>query len=1298
MKSFRSLLIIYIVFCVLCLAGTASAQMPDRITGMTLETKSLNMEIGENYQFNPEILTEKVNGVTDIDLHIFSSDENVVKVSEELNTIEAVGGGTASVIVLTDDYQFSDVCKVSVNGAPKNLVGKGNVWEKPTSKQMAKINDPALKAFFEVLTKPEMAKAAAALASNPDYKFHTSVIVPQGRAKSLAEACRQIGMERVRPYDYSNTIVVNGTAEQYMYLLKSDSILSIDELLKFYPHEVNPILTLGGKAEELSSFSMAHDMGLYGENTAVVILDCTFATEHEEFEDRIIAQACFSSDGISTCHNGNYVDFESAALNPYMEESGFNFTHGTHVAGIAAGKGGVAPKAKLILINVFSASSYSCEIDDSYSTCYNNYFIYYDLWDALDYLVNGYYDYNDENYYEPLIDPDGTYQGYPVAAVNMSLGTYNQKQKKILTKTYFDEIFPELMNMGIIPVVASGNDGFKDGISFPAAAPSAFPVGALWDSEIPEVASYSNFSSLISIMAPGTSIYSSVSGIDEYDLMDGTSMAAPMVTGSFALLRQMCPNCSAAQLEALMTGMSTKSAAVGKLKKPILDFSNIEMIHDYFENGPEFTVYGLDKSLVLNFPAVPFNTNYTIKVYQGSWNGSFIEPGTLKTSQTVKNPKAVTIKKLDNDQVYVIDVSGYVKIGEEDIYLESEAYGMPMTQGAGFALTGTNNGSSVNCSWNPESGAELYVKYGFSADAKYDEDHDGEEVCISAHPNEPFYADLYKSVSKFGETFLSKPTSLQTVPVMQPYFKNVTAGSKKIYICFDADSRVTGREILLTDLVTNKTVKKTFSTKKSPQDALITGLINFDDYTIEVRNVIQLGKTPYYSEWKTWGGSDSPYTISPFAYTWDAKKYGNVQIYEPSMFYNVSLTAENKTATLNFDRDLAKDGYTFEIKPIEPNLTKSVKDVKGTAAQGSYKFTGLENGTVYKLRFQSYWMNGKLRLENLFYPNSSASPDGTYSGAQDTQWPGLYFVPLAAPEVSVSPQQHIDGDYTSIDQNLVYTIKKDLSADGFVIVWLKGDGSTSGWSNPKPWAPTTENEYESYYISDENVPNALNGMMFMLYKEYDGMYFYGPAVTLTGMVVDSDYTMGYGKDASAFDLLNMPEMADAAQIGGKIVLTAGFDEKSADPLAELESSYADDFIVESYDEIIEFDNETFIPTEELNGKAAEKEFADDPNIQIVEIEPAAGPYELECHFDGSEDKPETSVSMLSDIMEIADESDYTKETEEQVPAMISETDPDEDDDLAEIQPETAEPAKTSAPAQTGKQKEDVGLTLFSIWN
>jgi len=109
-------------------------------------------------------------------------------------------------------------------------------------------------------------------------------------------------------------------------------------------------------------------------------------------------------------------------------------------------------------------------------------------------------------------------------------------------------------------VVAAGNDNMLAGIN-PLNRPKNFIVVSALDNSSREFekAGFSNFGKFTGISAPGVNIYSTV-GDNSYEFMDGTSMAAPIVSGAVALMKSLNKDLTAEQILCILqrTGLHTE--------------------------------------------------------------------------------------------------------------------------------------------------------------------------------------------------------------------------------------------------------------------------------------------------------------------------------------------------------------------------------------------------------------------------------------------------------------------------------------------------------------------------------------------------------------------------------------------------------------------------------------------------------------------------------------------------------------------------------------------------------------------
>lgn len=116
-------------------------------------------------------------------------------------------------------------------------------------------------------------------------------------------------------------------------------------------------------------------------------------------------------------------------------------------------------------------------------------------------------------------------------------------------------------NYGVTIVCAAGNDYFDGGVSYPASHPLVLSVGA--SNQLDNMADFSNYGDNLFVSAPGVDIISTgLSGTYNCtplpDCNDGTSFAAPIVSGIIALMYSVNPCLTQAQVKQILKDTSEK--------------------------------------------------------------------------------------------------------------------------------------------------------------------------------------------------------------------------------------------------------------------------------------------------------------------------------------------------------------------------------------------------------------------------------------------------------------------------------------------------------------------------------------------------------------------------------------------------------------------------------------------------------------------------------------------------------------------------------------------------------------------
>ena len=316
-------------------------------------------------------------------------------------------------------------------------------------------------------------------------------------------AFRRAGLTEIKAIKGSRFMVAAATSEQIAALRQQGLIQSVQQERMLSP-TIDESVPLINPPAIWNVFNR-------GKGQVVAIIDTGIRSTHDMLSGRLESEACFSTTSTSlgttaTCAGGSTAPGSGAPCT--VTKCG----HGTHVAGIAVGRAGgsatmngVAPDARYISIQAYSEYQGRAEMLEG------------DMMDALNHII------------------DLKLSGKRIVSVNIS-GGGGQYSGPCYGPV--EPVFQQLRALGVTPVVSSGNEGYQGEVSYPACSPSAFTVAS--STKQNTMASHSNLSVMVDVLAPGTDITSAYfNGNNSYATGGGTSMAAPHVAGAFALLRQV---------------------------------------------------------------------------------------------------------------------------------------------------------------------------------------------------------------------------------------------------------------------------------------------------------------------------------------------------------------------------------------------------------------------------------------------------------------------------------------------------------------------------------------------------------------------------------------------------------------------------------------------------------------------------------------------------------------------------------------------------------------------------------------
>lgn len=326
------------------------------------------------------------------------------------------------------------------------------------------------------------------------------------------------------------------------------------------------------------------------------------ATQAKQYQVNTKIKVAVIDTGVDKSHSilKGRIDSSSYNLAENNTDLEDNLGHGTHVAGIVADS--TPDNIKIMALKIFNSSNRSSTIL---------------ILNALQYALE---------------------KGADV--VNMSLGVDTNATNS--TQNQLDVVIDKAYQLGIPIFAAAGNERRNVSQVYPASNSKTIAVSAL-DKSLAFDSSYSNYGAGIDFCAPGTDITSAQAG-GGLLTQEGTSMAAPHMAATGAMIKNLHKNYSVSQVYKVLQKYAKDLGSKGK--------------DSYYGNGlVDLSTYYKDEKVTVSKTSIK---NYKFKLSKTS----YIYDG------KAKKPK-VTVKNLSSKN-YSVSYKNNKKVGTATVTIKGK--------------------------------------------------------------------------------------------------------------------------------------------------------------------------------------------------------------------------------------------------------------------------------------------------------------------------------------------------------------------------------------------------------------------------------------------------------------------------------------------------------------------------------------------------------------------------------------------------------------------------------------------------